>query len=227
MNQLQQHVEHLFSAYKETKQIKELKQEIISNLEAKVADLTESGMSLDQAITIAIDNMDSIDGLIDDNPQIYIYKFISELVQIALLYTVIAWLFTIPLGILGTSQTLSAFLVLAVIVLGVVFLLLNLIKVDHWRNKVTNYSIAPLLRYRKMTWILWILFIIASFSATTAMRFGSNIWFMRPVHIDGPYQFALTVVPYLLPLISIIIPLIFNSTLKLLHKYEVGVSYEN
>ncbi|MGF7049981.1 hypothetical protein J2T13_004504 [Paenibacillus sp. DS2015] len=227
MKPLQQHVEHLFSAYKENQQIKELKYEILSNLEAKVTDLIEGGMTRDQAIAIAISNMDSIEGLIDDHPQMYIHRFQVELVQIALLYTLVAWIFTIPLGILGTIRPISYFLLVIVLVLGVVFLLLNRIKNDHWLNKATTYSIESCLRYRRITWILWGLFMIVSFTATTALRFGSNIWFMRPIRFDGPYQFAVMTLPYLLPLISIIIPLIFNSALRIFHKYEVGTSYED
>ncbi|AJS60942.1 permease prefix domain 1-containing protein [Paenibacillus sp. IHBB 10380] len=227
MNRLQQHVEHLFSKYKENKQTKELKYEIVSNLEAKVSDLTAGGMAMEQAITIAIDNMDSIDGLIDGNPQIYIHRFQMELVQIALMYTLIAWILTIPLGILDTTKPLSLFLFMFVIVLGLVFLLLNRNKQNHWLNKVSTLPVLSFLRYRRIIWIIWGLFMVASITARTALQFGSNIWFMRPIHIDGPYQFAVTAIPFLFPMISIIVPLLFNSALKLLHKYEVGASYED
>ncbi|WP_438348043.1 permease prefix domain 1-containing protein [Paenibacillus sp. FA6] len=227
MNRLQQHVEHLFSGYKQNKQTKELKYEIVSNLEAKVSDLTESGMAMDQAISIAIDHMDSIDGLIDGNPQVYIHRFQMELVQISLMYTLLAWILTIPLGILGTTRPLSLFLFMIVIILGVVFLLLNRNKRDLWLNKISTFPVESFLRYRRMVWNIWGIFMVVSITTTTALRFGSNIWFMRPIHIDGPYQFAVTAIPFLLPMISIIIPLLFNSVLGILHKYEVGVSYED
>ncbi|MDR0270460.1 hypothetical protein [Paenibacillus sp.] len=39
MNPLQEHVEKLFAGYNPTRQVRELKDEILSNLEAKVAEL--------------------------------------------------------------------------------------------------------------------------------------------------------------------------------------------
>ncbi|ALS24093.1 MULTISPECIES: permease prefix domain 1-containing protein [Paenibacillus] len=52
-------------------QIRELKEEILSNLEAKVADLTSNGMEYYQAVSTAVEQFDHIDGLIDDNKEVY------------------------------------------------------------------------------------------------------------------------------------------------------------
>lgn len=69
MNSLKNHVDSIFSKYKENEQIKELKYEVLSNLEAKVDVLTGSGMELSQAINKAKESINSIDYLIDGNRQ--------------------------------------------------------------------------------------------------------------------------------------------------------------
>lgn len=70
MNRLKEHVDRLFSGYKESSQIRELKDEILSNLEAKVADLTSNGMEYHQAVSITVEQFNQIDGLIDDHKKV-------------------------------------------------------------------------------------------------------------------------------------------------------------
>lgn len=226
MNRLNKHVDHLFAKYKDSKQVKELKHEILTNLEAKITDLTLDGMEREQAVTTAIASMDTVDGLIDGQTRIYIHKFRLELLQIALLYTLIAWILSIPFGIIISTSLLNKFLLCVVIILGIAFLGLSRNKVAT-SNMVATCNIQSIVRYTRLAWIIWALFIIASIIRTSALQFGSNLWFGRPIHIDGPYQFAILATPYLIPFLSIIIPLLFNSSLKLFQKYEVGESYED
>lgn len=70
MHRISKHVDRLFAKYKEDQQIKELKEEIIGNLEAKVADLISRGIQQDEAIKIAIESIDSVDNLIYDNDEV-------------------------------------------------------------------------------------------------------------------------------------------------------------
>lgn len=227
MNPLKSHVEHLFSGYKENKQIKELKEEILSNLEAKVADLTVDGMEYNQAVIMATRNIDSVDDLIDGNKKVYSNRFKLEFIQIALLYSLIAWIVTIPLGILNISTVINTFLLIIVFMIAILFLILNTQKKISYLNKITIYNMNTWIRFRKIAWLIWGLFMIAAILGITAIHFGSNLWFSRPISISGPYQFAVIVVNYALPFISIIIPLLINTSLKLIHKYEVGVENES
>lgn len=57
MHSLQIHVEKLFAKYKSSRQIEELKWEVLSNLEARVADLVADGMPLEQAVKKATDQL--------------------------------------------------------------------------------------------------------------------------------------------------------------------------
>lgn len=69
-------MDHLFRKYQPTKQIQELKVEILSNLEAKVADLTASGMAYRDAVQQVKDSIRSIDN--------WIYLFVMWVTGIAL-----------------------------------------------------------------------------------------------------------------------------------------------
>ena len=209
-------------ATKNNKQILELKDEILSNLEAKVVDLTSSGLEYSQAVSQAINSIENIDFLIDDNKKVYINKYRIELIQIAWLYCLIAWVITIPLNLIGVTLGVNVLLFGAVVILGILFIALYSMKKNIDMNKVSIINLASVLRYRKFGWLIWSLFVAVMTLRYTAIQFGSTIWFSRSLTISGPYQFAVLAIHYALPFISIIIPLLFQASLKLSQKYEVG-----
>lgn len=227
MNSLKNHVDSMFSKYKENKQIKELKYEVLSNLEAKVEDLIDSGMEYSEAINKAKESINSIDYLIDDNREIYINKFKLEYIQIILMYSIIAWIITIPLKIIGAGILLNANLFICSIIIGIGYLLFYRKAELNYFQRKSFINIQVAFKARKITWIIWLLFIVISTLFTTAVKFGSNIWFSRHISISGPYQFAVVAISYLLPFISIAIPLILNVAPKVILKYEVGEENEN
>jgi len=227
MNTLKSYVDDLFTGYKENKQIRELKDEILSNLEAKVADLISNGMEYNQAVIKATENIDSVDYLIEDVKKVYINRLRIELLQVGLLYSLIAWIITIPLKIVGIGVLLNSNLLLIVAVLGILFIVLNSKQEKRYLHKTSVLDIKSAMRNKKISWLICGLYITLSTLGTTAIYFGSNIWFSRPIRIDGPYQFAVLGIRYALPFISIMIPLLFSAYLGLLQKYEVGVQNEN
>lgn len=225
MKPLQQHVDHLFRRYaKDTShQILDLKQEVLSNLEAKVADLTANGVELGEAVRQATQSIPSVHHLIDQNRSIYVFRYILELVQIALLYLLIAWIIVLPLQIIGMGTKLHDLLLISIVVLGVLYIALLIIK-RVWPvllRKTAAMDLQAGLRFRNIGWLIWGLFILGSLLFTTALEFASNIWFGYPVKIGGPYQFAVLAVRYALPFFSVIIPLMLQVSPKLIIKYEV------
>ncbi len=74
----------------------------------------------------------------------------------------------------------------------------------------------------KVVWALWAVFAVVSLLATTALYFGSNIWFARRVNIDGPYALAALLITYFVPMLTIIIPIIIGLSVKLIKKHEVS-----
>ncbi|UVI30135.1 permease prefix domain 1-containing protein [Paenibacillus spongiae] len=222
MSHIHNHVDHLFRGYRQTKQVAELKKEILSNLEAKAADLMAAGVPQSEAIRQAIASIDNVDFLMDGRKKIELLPYCLELVQIALLYMLVAWVATIPLGLLGRLGQLNFFLLVIVIVAGLLFLALLFGKKMINRRIVSTYNYKAALRARRLAWLLWGLYILLMTLNTTALEFGSNLWFSRPVSISGPYQFAVLGIRYALPFISIVIPLLIHASLKLVHKYEAG-----
>ncbi|EJO5348651.1 hypothetical protein NRP93_002782 [Clostridium botulinum] len=223
MDSLKIYVDDLFSKYKENRGIRELKYEILSNLQAKVEDLSSKGMEYDEALRKAKESIKDIDNLIDGNIKVYINKYKLEYIQSVLLYFIIVWIITIPLGIIRMGTMLNIFLFILVVAISTYYVLLIR------KNKNTKYlenkgfiNINNANKRRNIAWIIWTLYIVVSIIFTTGIYFGSNIWFQRRIKIDGPYNFAAIITRYMLPFISIIIPLGFNKVSKLILKYEVG-----
>lgn len=227
MDALKKHVDSMFAGYGSNRQIRELKREILSNLEAKADDLAAGGMDYLDAVNKAKESITGIDNLINGNTKVYINKLKLEYLQIILVYFLGAWIATIPLKILGMGMLLNFLMFIFSIGLGLTYFIKAGRRNAEYLNMEGWLNICSICKIRKAAWILWALFIAASFLYVTALQFGSNIWFSRPVHIDGPYQFAAAAVHYLLPLITIIAPILINYAPKLILKYEVAYDDEN
>ncbi len=227
--ELHRYVDHLFRKYQPTKQIQELRAEILSNLEAKVADLTASGMDYRDAVQQAKDSIRSIDNLVDGHPVIYMNRFFLELFQRGLLYCLIAWILTIPLRIVGLGIVTNLILMALSVVGSIAYFAMYFIFHDgdraklHVKKTVDCHFVEQL---TKTSWLIWALFIVVMTLTTTAAQFGSNLWFARPVQIDGPYQFGVLVIRYALPFVSMIVPLMFQASHKLISKHAVGENDE-
>ncbi|MDD3838998.1 MAG: permease prefix domain 1-containing protein [Clostridia bacterium] len=222
MKDLEKYVEGLFIKYRESKEIAELKDEILSNLEAKVNDLVSNGLEYNRAVKRATQSIKNIDFLIDDSKEIYVNRYKAELLQLALLYVIIAWILTIPIMIVGIGAIINIFLLFTAIVLGIFFIKVYSNKDEGYLNKMKAFNIKRVSRYKRAAWILWVLFIVISIMSITAIQFGSNIWFGKGINISGPYQFAVLAIRYVLPFITIIIPLLFSVSAKLILKYQAG-----
>lgn len=227
MDPLQQHVQVLFRKYNRdaSKQIEELKHEVLSNLEAKVADLTAGGMDREEAIAQATASITSVEHLIDDNRSVYVSQYSVEYVQIALLYALIAWIVSMPLRVVGIGEGINLLLLVISVLIGVAYMvLLVLVREPGFREKRAFLNIRFAYDLRKKGWWLWAVFMLVSVLYTTAVRFGSNIWFWREVQISGPYQLAEMAIPYILPFFTLIVPLLLHVSPKLMMKYEVDVN---
>ncbi len=216
---LERYVERLFAGHKETVESKELKNEILGNLEARMVDYIDGGMSPEDALSLAMGSLDSVDDLLPDQKPVYINLFRLELLQTALLYVLISWLLTIPARILPSGIFSNTALALFLFILGILFLYsFSRIKGEH-REATALLSLKRLRHGRKAAWVIWVLYIALRTALTTLKYFGSDLWFGRFPRIGGPYQFALIVLSYTLPLITVIIPLLFSKAGALAEKY--------
>lgn len=222
MESLQHHVDQLFQKYRGSKQIEELKWEVLSNLEAKVADLVSDGLLLDEAVKKAKANLPSIDSIVGERRKVYMLPLLQELLQLGLLYGLIAWIVTMPLRIWGLGIFLNYGLFAICILIGIVYLVLLRFNLSASSRQLTSMNVQFAFLLRKTGWMLWALYIVGALVFTTALYFGSNLWFSTPVNLTGPYQFANIAVAYSLPLLTILIPLWLQAIPRLILKYDAG-----
>lgn len=221
MKELEQFVDTLFSRHRETNETKELKYEILSNLEAKVQDLMQEGVEYREAITQATQHMHSIDFLIDHHRPVYVHQYRMDLVRTSLVYLLIIWILSIPLRLTASGVWTNTLITLAVAVCASLYFILSWKKELPGEEAIVSMDTAKLARRTQASWIVWGFYALTTTVWTTAVRFGSNLWFGRGISISGPYQFAMIVFDYAAPLLTIVIPLIITSAYRLLQRNEV------
>lgn len=222
MRDVESYVEGLFRKYKRTREIDDLHEEVLSNLQARIKDNMDNGLDYNKAYEEAIKNINDIDMLIDGNRKIYINAFKKEMVQVGILYTLITWIITIPLRLNIMFMLVNTMFMIAVIVFGLLYILFYNRMQEKDLNKIIVFNTNKLKKARKYTWIIWSLFMVLTILLTFSLHFASNIWFSRPIHINGPYEFAIIALRFFIPLVSIIIPLFINKAYKLINEYEVS-----
>lgn len=214
-------VDRLFANQRKTKEVVELKNEVLSNLEARVTDYMENGMEYQSAISLAIDNIEDIEALIDDNQKVYSYRFRYELVQSALIYSLLAWIVTIPARFLPSGIGVNTLLLCLVVLSGAVYLSMSR-HLKRYEKQTAVINAGKLAKWSKGAWWLWSIFIVVVSMYTFVIQYGSDLWFGRALRIDGPYSFYVTVMRYAIPMTSVIIPLLVQKASKLTLQLEVN-----
>ncbi|WP_208560386.1 permease prefix domain 1-containing protein [Marinilactibacillus kalidii] len=222
MNEIEKHVEKLFKSYRKNKQNQELKEEVYANLLARKEDLLLEGYQEEEAVRIAIIHIDSVDHLIENNKKVDINRFFANLLQSATLYSVIIWLFTLPLSLYPQHFLLTYFFLGLSILLSIAYIMyLKKLRSDDTKIKYMNSK--SMQKLQKIIWQLWSGFIIISLLSVTGLYFASNFWFSRPLLISGPYQFGEIIISYFTPFFTIIIPLTINKAVNLIDESELGI----
>lgn len=211
-------VDRLFAHHRKTKAVIDLRNEILSNLEAKVTDYLNSGMEYQHAVSLAIQDIEAIDNLIDNNQRVYVNQFWYDMIQSALLYVLIAWILTIPLRLTPMGMMVNNFLILIIVLTGIFFFYFRKQK-DEQRTAIINT--LSLQRLNRGAWIIWGLFAIVVTAFTVMTHIGSDLYFGRSIQIDGPYALYIIILEVIIPLITVIIPLLFYKADRLIRKYEV------
>lgn len=221
MKELQEYVDKLFRHQRQTAEVKDLKEEILSNMTAKYEDFLTQGIDKISAIQKAEESIITVEGLIDGNQLTLIDHYRAECLQTALLSSTIFWICTLPL--LVTRYALFSFFgLLATVVLGVAYIM----KSKHQTAEVSFVSVARNEKRRKWVWIVWCLFFLVYVGTMVAATFGSNIWFNRPITISGPYQFFNIVLRFYIPVLTVVIPITISRFTKLLIKHEKRYEHE-
>lgn len=219
-NDLEIFVDRLFANHRKTKAVIDLRNEVLSNLEAKVTDYMENGMDYQQAVCLAIEDIEAVDNLIDDNLTIYMNRYRYDVAQSTLLYTLLAWILTIPLRLMPVGMLANNILILLIVAIGIIFFLLSrILKEDSNRTATVNVMKAK--KISGITWIIWGIYgaVITAFTLLT--RFGSDLWFGRTIEINGPYALYVIVLELAVPLVTVVIPLAVHKADRLIKKHEV------
>ena len=221
MSNLKQHVDNLFRGYRETAQVKDMKEEILGNLEAKAADLIAQGWDEENARRHAAASLTSLDGLMDDHVRIAARPFLLDLAQWTLIYLLVAWIVSIPARAVGAGMLAQAILIISLLSVACGYLILRFQSSSRPGREYSVHT-SKLTRSVRLVWILWGIFLLVSWLYMTGLHFASNLWFGRPVSINGPYEFAVIFFHYVLPVLSIVIPLIARTAVRLLPRHERG-----
>ena len=221
MGDLKKYVDRLFAGHRETEESRDLKIEILGNLEDRLADYLAEGLPYGEALARAKRSLENVDDLLPDRSMVYINRLKVELIQAALLYTLIAWVLTIPLRLTFSGIVANTVLLLLVVGLGISYLVLYPRKDGAYLDAAAPLDQKRLGRQGRAAWLIWALFILVTAVLTTLKYFGSDIWFGRPLRVDGPYRFAQVAVSYALPFMAIILPLLYSKARTLAKRYEV------
>lgn len=221
MTELKEYVDRLFRHQHQTPEIKDLKEEILSNMLAKRDDLIAQGLDADSATEKAKENLPAIDGLIDGNQLTNLGRYRSECASALLLNSIIFWILSLPL--LFTYYAPFSYIGLALVIIsGCIFLFRKSLAADD----TAFLSVTASRRRQRIAWIIWTLFFLVAAGSAAALTFGSDIWFGRPLNIRGPYQMANIAARIYLPLLTIMIPITFSNFSKILLKSGKEVKNE-
>lgn len=215
MDELKKYTEALFAHQPQTSKVQDLKDEIYGNLLAKKQDLISQGYAESEAIVKTKDSILSVDNIIEGNQLTYINRFKTECWQTLLLYGSVLWILSIPTIIMARIP-FSIITFFTVIFFGISYL-------NSKKNNQDEVAFVNGNRYKKMSrtvWIIWFIFFVVSTVTVTAVMFGSNIWFARPIRITGPYAFASIAVKYYIPAVIVLLPIAIGSFPKILANNE-------
>ena len=216
MTDLECFVEDLFHAYRNAPGAGDLKAEILSNMQARQADLMAQGYSEAEAAQRAMDRAPDVGLLLKGRrPVYYVGHYRAACAQNALLASVLFWIASLPLMFL-TFPELSYLGLIATLVTGGLYWYWH----RHAGDETAPRDHRQLRNTARLLWVCWGVFFLVMAGMWCAEAFGRNLWFGRPLREMGPYQFALRLVPLYQLLLTIVLPITFGTFPKLLLRYE-------
>lgn len=128
---------------------------------------------------------------------------------------------TIPLLLVrGQISCLAAF------VLAVVFGVWYLCSLRGESCVTMTVDAVQLRRQSRTVWLVWGVCFAVCVAAVSAVLFSSNVWFSRPVRIDGPYALGVMAAPYYLALSTVVFPIAVGRFPLLIAQCERGETDE-
>lgn len=224
---MNRHLESLFAGAQDTLEHRELKEEIRSNLAARIDDYLAEGMSEEKAFQTAIQHMDGMEQFMSDYRHVKRVPYWTALWQSTLIYSLVAWIITIPTRVMLGGAALNNLLLIISLIVGAAYVVYSMSNRENGSGssdteKTTRVRVLVLKQWQRRAWWLWATVVLVLWGTQAALRFGSNIWFDRPIQVNGPYQLAVILFAFALPLLSILIPLVVHRAYRIVSKYEVS-----
>lgn len=217
MDELRAYVDALFAHRGDTPENRDLKEEIYGNLAARRDDLIAQGVPASEAVRATKAQLPSLDGVLGTGVRVRAQQWRAGRMQSLLLASMILWVLTIPLLLVrGQISCLAAFVLAAV--LGVWYLCSL-----RGESCVTmTVDAAQLRRQSRAVWLVWGVCFAVCVATVSAVMFSSNVWFSRPVRIDGPYALGVMASPYYLALSTVVFPIAVGRFPRLIAQCERG-----
>lgn len=217
MDELGAYVDALFARRGDTPENRDLKEEIYGNLAARRDDLIAQGVPEAEAVRAAKAQLPSLDGVLGTGVRVRAQQWRAGRMQALLLASVIVWILTIPtLLVRAGAACLAAGA--AVVVFGILYL-------RRRRDdpaEIITVDTVQLRRTCRRVWLIWGVCFAVCIAAASAVLFASNVWFSRPVRIDGPYALGAAAAPYYLALSTAAYPIMVGTFPHLLARLEGG-----
>ena len=221
MDELRVYVDALFARRGDTAENREMKEEIYGNLAARRDDLIAQGVPEAEAVRAAKAQLPSLDGVLGTVVRVNAQQWRTARLQSLLLASVILWVLTIPLLLVrGQISCLAAF------VLAVVFGVWYLCSLRGESCVTMTVDAVQLRRQSRTVWLVWGVCFAVCVPAVSAVLFSSNVWFSRPVRIDGPYALGVMAAPYYLALSTVVFPIAVGRFPLLIAQCERGETDE-
>ena len=228
MKELERYVNHLFRQQAETAEMRDLKEEILSNMQAQKADLMAQGMSEAEAIRQVKKSLPSLDGMVEDQQMTWIDRYHADCLRALLLTSIVWWILLLPTELLLWRESRIALTAAAMGATFILFVAYLIQKLQH-RDRAEIRSVSDCRRKVKITWMVWGLFVAVVLLMGVGAYWASDIWFHRPLHlprIDGPWSLAIVLQPFYGLALTDLLPLTVARFPKMLQKQRKEIDDE-
>lgn len=219
MKELERYVKQLFRQQADTAEMRDLKEEILSNMQAQKADLMAQGLSEDEAIRQVKNSLPSLDGMVEDQQLTWVDRYHTDCLRATLLSSIVYWILILPTQVLTWAQ--SKWYLLFGVGITLIFAVAYWVQKSLHQDRAELRTISECRRKVDLVWKFWGALVAVMLLTGMGVYWASDIWFHRPLHlprINGPWSLALTLLPFYLLALTALVPLTVAQFPKMLQK---------
>lgn len=216
MDELQKYLDILFADYGHSARAMELKAKLLLESQESMEKLMAAGYEAPAALEEIKLRIQAVGELIEGNRLIYINRFRNDCLQAAVIYSVIAWVFSMPLIVLLDWVGMAIAILFMLISAAAAWLYIS--KVGGRSAEVQFLNTNRYHQRRHGLWRIWmigagvVLILIAAISFTGG----------RTPALENAWDWAKLLARFYAPMLSVAAPLLVANMEKLMLKNEVG-----